>query len=825
IPAKHLMLLCAKLEAVERGEITRLMVFLPPRHGKSEVVSKKFPAWYLGRNPKKEIILTSYAADLSLDHSRIARDTAREQWEKLWPGVKLSKDSGSAERWTITRTRGGLTAAGVGGAITGRGAHCFPAGTLIDTEIGKMPIEILTSMNNPPLVLSYDHNSDILVYRRIISSRKKWSSEFTEVSTFSGRKIKSTREHRYYDCERGYREAQFLRAGDRLISSEVPKQQDMPCMQQAEERQGFPLSGMFRQGEENRSCSEMCLLRDRVCKAPLRIRKGDQEGAYGFLLFPSMQSVTSCGEKCKQMCSMWETPNEGQDILRACLQKVNDREETREESLPSMQYRVSTNIQQDNLLFKEMCGSCSLKENGRHEQFTLQRWNELCQMVYGNAPNNSDKGQLPMCGLWGARGISRNSLAWQGNTEVEHGYSPYRRERNGQYIGKSSYSMRDLPSESSYVNNDTVSEVKNIYGESVPVYDLQVEGTSNYFANGILVHNCAIIDDPVKNQEEADSETMRNKVWEWYLTVLRTRLAPGGAIILVMTRWHEDDLAGRLLEEMKNGGEQWEVISLPAEAEENDALGREPGEWLWPERFSPEEYQAIKKTLGSRHWNALYQQRPSPAEGSLIKREWWKFYKQPPAFFSHVIQSWDCTFKDKETADFVVGQVWGKSGANMYLLDMVRARMDLPTTITAIRTLSDKWPNAFVKLIEDKANGPAVIQMLRNTVGGLIAVNPMGGKVARVNAVSPAIEAGNVYLPEDAPWVHDFIEECAAFPNGKYDDAVDSMSQSLSKLVYYVSELPTAESPFTHGFKFDHPKPNPYIGGDADFSYINFGGG
>ena len=293
----------------------------------------------------------------------------------------------------------------------------------------------------------------------------------------------------------------------------------------------------------------------------------------------------------------------------------------------------------------------------------------------------------------------------------------------------------------------------------------------------------AIIDDPLKNWEDALSETIRQKVWDWYLTTLRTRLAPGGAIVLVMTRWHEDDLAGRLLAEASIGGEKWEVISLAAEAEKDDPLGRKPGEWLWPERYPPAEYEDTKTALGTQKWVALYQQRPSPPEGSIIKRQWWQYYREPPAKFDEIIQSWDCAFKDLSTSDFVVGQVWGRVGAEYYLLDQTRDRMDFPATLQAVRQLTSKWPRARAKLIEDKANGTAVIQVLKKEIPGIIAVEPQGGKEARASAVSPSIEAGNAYLPQNAPWVKDFVDECAAFPNGAHDDQVDAMSQALMRFL------------------------------------------
>ncbi|MFC2948546.1 phage terminase large subunit [Virgibacillus sediminis] len=308
-----------------------------------------------------------------------------------------------------------------------------------------------------------------------------------------------------------------------------------------------------------------------------------------------------------------------------------------------------------------------------------------------------------------------------------------------------------------------------------------------------------LIDDPFKNKEEADSPTIRDKVWgEWEAT-LSTRLHKGGSVVVIMTRWHEDDLVGRLLE---NSPYDWERIRMPAIAEDDDdLLNREEGEPLCPELGFDEEWAENKKIeVGTRTWNALYQQRPSPAGGAIFNRRWWKFYVPDnetksrlkssddvvvlPRIWDKQVQSWDCTFKDSKTSDYVVGQAWGKRDANFFLLDQFRDRMNLPETMKAIRNMTSKFPDAKAKYIEDKANGPAVIQMLQDEIAGLIPVNPEGGKEARANAVAPLVESGNVYLPHPsiAPWVNDLIEEFTSFPNGKNDDQVDSGTQALIKI-------------------------------------------
>jgi predicted phage terminase large subunit-like protein len=310
-----------------------------------------------------------------------------------------------------------------------------------------------------------------------------------------------------------------------------------------------------------------------------------------------------------------------------------------------------------------------------------------------------------------------------------------------------------------------------------------------------------IIDDPVKNREQADSETYRETAKTWWSETVASRLGERTPVVLIMTRWHDDDLAGWLL---RTQGDAWRMVNIPAQADhdpakgETDPLGRQPGEFMISTRGRTREgWEQRRRDLGSRGWQALCQGRPSRSEGALLKRSWWRHYPAPLGRvqpdgsmrvsdeFDVVLQSWDMAFKDTKDVDYVVGQVWARRGSHAFLLDQVRDRLDFPSTCRAVEALSAKWPQANTKLIEDKANGPAVIAQLTAKVGGLIAVNPQGSKQARTSAVSPFVEAGDVRLPppELAPWVNDFVEECAAFPTGVHDDQVDGMSQALDRLL------------------------------------------
>lgn len=319
--------------------------------------------------------------------------------------------------------------------------------------------------------------------------------------------------------------------------------------------------------------------------------------------------------------------------------------------------------------------------------------------------------------------------------------------------------------------------------------------------------NLMIIDDPIKNRQEADSELYRQRVWDEWENSFKTRLSAGAHVIVIQTRWHEDDLAGRILAREKHV----ELINLPCEAEKNDPIGRTEGEALCPEigkntKWLIEYKSSYLTQSGTRAWNALFQGRPTSAEGNLIRRNWWGYYTDLPVMIQQII-SVDATFKDGDDNDFVAIQCWGKRGPDMYLIDAVKQHLNFPDTMREIKAMRAKHPKTGLVLIEDKANGSAIIQMLQKEIPCVIGVNPDGGKVARVNAISGAIESGNVYLPHNADFTPDFVEECSAFPNGKHDDQVDCMSQALNRFIYYSATVPVTEKENEFPFHIDKPKP------------------
>jgi predicted phage terminase large subunit-like protein len=338
---------------------------------------------------------------------------------------------------------------------------------------------------------------------------------------------------------------------------------------------------------------------------------------------------------------------------------------------------------------------------------------------------------------------------------------------------------------------------QDVFGVSVGTLDRATEmelanGRGRLISRGLLSGitgnpaNLLLIDDPVKNRQEADSETFRARVWDEWQNSLKTRLAAHAKIVVIMTPWHEDDFAGRLRRTEENTA----VLRLPVEAEKNDPMGRAPGEPLCPELGKDAEWlREFKRSYlqdpngGARAWTALYQCAPRAETGNLVKREWWKYYDPAEIeTFAAELVSVDAAFKGGETSDFVAITVWGKRGNNYYLRDCRNKRLDFPGTLREIRAVRREYPNAKAVLIEDKANGPAVIQTLQAEMF-CVPVNPLGGKISRVNAVSPAIESGHVLLPKGAGWTAEYVDQWAAFPAGAHDDMVDSSTQALSRLL------------------------------------------
>ena len=351
-------------------------------------------------------------------------------------------------------------------------------------------------------------------------------------------------------------------------------------------------------------------------------------------------------------------------------------------------------------------------------------------------------------------------------------------------------------------------------------YFIGVGGTTSGRAANLL-----LLDDPLKSREEAESATQRNKIWNYYVSALSTRLQPDvdnvpPAQIVILTRWHPDDPAGRLMqtEDWKEG--RWLHINFPAIEEKQikgehgktsrTSLPKDDPEYLapneaskispskryvrkveraalWPERFTLDDLER-RERLNPREFASLYQQSPYIQGGNLIKSHWWRTYPADmrPERFNSLIIAADTAFKAKQTSDYSVMMVMGLDATgDMYVVDAVRERFEFPDPKRRMIMLNNQWRGRGLRgiYIEDKASGQSLIQELRRESGISVVPYKVGSdKVTRLSSVLPLIEGGRVFIPDQAPWLDAFYDECQTFPSGTHDDMVDALSIGLDVL-------------------------------------------
>jgi len=309
-----------------------------------------------------------------------------------------------------------------------------------------------------------------------------------------------------------------------------------------------------------------------------------------------------------------------------------------------------------------------------------------------------------------------------------------------------------------------------------------------------------LIDDPIKGREEADSAAMRKNLLDWYRATAYTRLMPNGSVVLIQTRWHEDDLAGWILKE--TGHEGWDVVEFPAILNERAAtmLELKEGDPLWEESYPLKRLEEIKKTIGTREWSSLYSQKPSVEEGNIIKRWWWKpWTREHPPEMDYILQSWDTAYTVTETSDYSACTTWGvfsgEGGYNLYLIHSFREKLTFPELKNqAVHLYNELQPD--LVLVEAKASGWSLVQELMRTGIPITPFNPKKmDKLARVHSVAPLFEGGRVWFP-DTDESADVMNQFAMFPNAKHDDLVDSTTQALLRL--------------RKGWMVSHPQDAPY---------------
>lgn len=367
-------------------------------------------------------------------------------------------------------------------------------------------------------------------------------------------------------------------------------------------------------------------------------------------------------------------------------------------------------------------------------------------------------------------------------------------------VNRFSRAARSLVESSPYIK--TLWPKAKLSGEhaSIEEWRVEIEGDPEYFGGGTYRAvgrggsitgsgaHCLIMDDLIKDHQEADSHTIHQGIWDWYTSTARTRLSPGGGVLLVMTRWNTSDLVGRLLEEQRNSQEadKWDLVVYQALADKDEKYRKE-GESLLPARWTSADFMKIKNNLPPRWWDALYQQSPITKGGNLFKEAYFRRYYAAPEEFDHLICVWDLRFgkSQAKSTSFVCGWVIGMKGGQFWILEERRDRWSYAESREQVKSLGAAWPMAMAKVLENKANGPALESDLEEHVSGIVLYNPRGDKYQRAERVLPLCMAGNVFFPADGvtSWAKDAITELCTFPSGINDDRVDCLSMGLSYLI------------------------------------------
>jgi predicted phage terminase large subunit-like protein len=753
----HIDCIIEHLAAVEAGELKRLLIMMPPREMKSITITIAWTAWLLGHHPDWRIICASYGDALAKRQSIDTRLVVEsEVYKKAFPSTRLASDQNEKGMFMTTR-RGSRKATSVGGQILGDGGDCFPAGTLILTTKGYVPIEKLGCVGTDFLVPSYNHETGMIENKRVEAWREKETTGLFELRTVQGHKVKCTSDHRFFVVGRGYVPARSIRKGDNVYICDSLRNVREECREAS-------LSGQ----EGHQSKKPRCLLLNPVQEYSSQFQKQPR--------LPLVQTEKSSSWKKVLFSFMQERTYK---FFEACYPV--------QALFKGLQ---SKKLLQSILLYNLQKRSAFKKNDGREQQQVSRRM-ELQATVFCNETFNPGAGWARLFGL-------------PINNKV--GDSSHGREQAQQYSRESYNALPQLPHEPSQVKSVAVSSVKQVSRAKTKVYDIQVEGNHNFFANEILAHNCLIFDDLLK-ADEAPSDTVRNSTNAWLDQSFLTRANnPATArIVGVAQRLHMDDPMGHLME---RGG--WHTLILPAEFKQKTMIEvrgkvweKEPGDLFNPSRLGREILDQKLRDLGPTAYAGQYMQNPIPAEGGMFKGHWLQH---------HDVTSWrgmngyilcDPANSKKErsghdpdwTVFFVVGLA---ADNNYYVADIVRDRFNPAERVDMLMKLHRKWNRAFGKPpkvgVEQYGmmTDAFFIKQRQGQDNYRFPITELGGtmrKEDRVRMLVTPFSEGRVYLPKSLPYqtlagerldlVRELIAEYDTFPLGRHDDIMDAFARIL----------------------------------------------
>jgi len=720
IEGRHHRIIAEKLERVARGELKRLIINMPPRHSKSEFASFLMPAWFLGRNPKLKIIQATHNTELAVRFGRKVRDLIdNPAYRDIFPNTVLKEDNKGAGKWG-TDKGGEYFAAGVGAAVTGRGADLFiiddphseqdalsdtafdhayewytsgprqrlqPGGAIIVVMCmtGDTPVlmadgveKILKDVRPGDVVATYDRGR--LSTARVNNWQSSGVDSVFKVRTQSGKILRANERHPFLVSEEGsvkWVKLRNLKPGMELVS-----------LRDATDRLGQELSpGSVRLAKVESPTTGKT-------QTPLAGRSGITES--GSVL--NAQTILVQARRLQKVC--------------AALATKSSTQKQKHLKLPE---RIALNIAMESLL------------SSTRQWFSSETIDAMFAAV-------SLQAQTPV--LTGTASCASTTATTRERSEVSSATT----------VTLPSGTVRTLQpyEQRQSISSFTIDRILSVEPDGEEeVFDVEVDRTENFIANGIVSHN---------------------------------------------TRWGKKDLTGRLLQAQTSDSmaDQWEVVEFPAIMPS--------GEPLWPEFWDKEALLSIKASLPVQKWSAQWQQMPTATESAIVKREWWKMWeKEDIPKLKYVLQAYDTAFSKKETADYSAITTWGifepEEGApdNIILLDARRGRWSFPELKEVAYEECEYWDPDMV-IVEKKATGGPLMDELRARGIPVLGFSPgrrAGGggvdKTTRMHMVSPLFEAGVVWAPADKKFSDEVMEEVASFPNGEHDDFCDSMTLALMR--------------------------------------------
>lgn len=625
----HTQVIAEALQDAVSEPGSRTAVITPPQCGKSTLCSIWAPFWLLMGSPGSRIITTSYGQRLAERNGRAVRNLVRDHGHR-W-GRRLAPDARSVSEWYLTQG-GGILSAGVGAGITGFPADCISEDVSLTTSMGPVPIGEFVASGCRADVLSYNHDTGLTEWQPVEAARVIEDRPLVEVVTQHGRKFRCTPDHRVYVPDRGYTAASELRPGDPIVS------QLRQCHGESREDAGEVLlpemQDLLRAGGQ-----EMPSVRGGVPAQSIRLGENGSQRDYPRMLV-SMQ-VTAADERRKEipLSDLRNAPEE-QDgelvLLRRLPSTEGNPQETAREGMHRVRNGLPTAIEQERVLHQELRGPGALDANGGSRELALQGERRLLSSFPRDAPTHFAPRSSRVCELRSNGNFHHrgDQDGWE-DTKVDLRHPPHQREPQGQSTGEPDHSVSTVPSHPPQVCEDAVAVVRNVRGEDHRVYDIQVAGNRNFFADQVLVHNCLIIDDVYKNRADAESPVVREGVWDWLSSSALTRLAPGAPIFMIGTLWTPNDPILRLVEQegrVEEGG-RWRVVHMPAIADlqltrGTDPLGRVDGDPLTHPKIDSADragmlahWEDKRSGVLTRDWLALYQGDPHPRDGALVSWE------------------------------------------------------------------------------------------------------------------------------------------------------------------------------------------------------------